>query len=90
MANSLMLREKPANAKYIAKAVVNPTGDVQMTSPETELGEMMSHFEQVEVAWYPDRVKITLKGGTPASITQAYLTGKDQDVIIEIAEAPAK
>jgi hypothetical protein len=41
---------------------------------------------QVEIAWYEnDRVKLTLLGGAPAVIRQAYLTGPGKDVILELA-----
>ena len=78
--DQLTLRAKPANATYLAKVVIDPDGNGQMT-PRT--GEP-SWFERVEIAWYSDRIKVTIPGGTPASISQAYLTGNDQDVIIEI------
>lgn len=86
MANSLVLRDKPANAKYAAKAIVSVNGDVEFTPAADPMTALNCEFENVEVAWYDNRIKVTIKAGTPAAITQAYLTGNAQDVIIEVAK----
>ena len=83
MANSLSLRAKPGNATYAAKVIADPDGDVQVTS-RTGTEEVWA--DRVEVVWYGNSIKVTILGATPAGITQAFMTGKNnQDVIIEIS-----
>jgi hypothetical protein len=63
--------------------IVQPDGDVQMT-PRAGNEEVWG--DRVEVAWYGSSIKVTILGATPAGITQAYMTGtNDQDVIVEIS-----
>jgi hypothetical protein len=78
---------KPSNAGYIAKIDVNPDGEISLNPPETPSPE--HQFRDVNIAWYgEDRVKVTLKGGAPALIRQAYLSGAGQDVILDLVAAP--
>lgn len=80
---------KPSNAGYIAKIDVNPDGEIGLTPPETPSPE--HRFRDVNVAWYgDDRVKITLRGGGPAAIRQAFLPGAGQDVILDLVAVPLK
>jgi hypothetical protein len=74
-------REKPENATYHAHATIESSGWGQMTPGEYGWGG------HVKIAWYENRVKITLAGATPAAITQAYLTGSNNDVVIELSKA---
>jgi hypothetical protein len=74
-------RDKPANAAYLAQATLQADGWGKMTPGQYGWGGT------VKITWYEDRVKITLPGSTPAAITQAYLTGHDNDVIVELSKA---
>ncbi len=84
---SLNSLTKPSNANWIAKADANPDGDFGIAAAETP---GLDHaFRDVNVAWYgTDRIKITLRGGGPAAIRQAYLSGKGQDVILDLIALP--
>ena len=77
---TLKLQDKPSNATYIAKVRSTPDGEIKLVPGDPE----DSVYGEIEIDWYPDRLKITAPGAGPASITQAYLSGKGQDVIIEI------
>ncbi len=79
--NNLTPRPKPANANYLAKVVIDPDGNGQIV-PRT--GNESSWAEAVEIAWYRGHIKVTVPGGTPAVISQSYMTGNNQDVILEI------
>jgi hypothetical protein len=47
--------------------------------------ENASVYGPVEIAWYPDRVRVTAVGAGPASITRTYTSGEAaQDVVVEI------
>jgi hypothetical protein len=86
---SLTAAAKPHNAGWFARVSVEPTGKGTVSPVPglvaTELAKNLHPFREVEIAWYPNhRLKITLKGGAPAVIRQAYLSGKD-DVIVELA-----
>jgi hypothetical protein len=77
-------KPKPSNAGWIAKAVVKGDGDVAVSSDAPD--GTFPDVRPVEVAWYPNgRIKLTITGAAPAMISQAYLTGADRKVIIEIA-----
>jgi hypothetical protein len=65
-------RRKPSNATWLDAANVE--------------GECDHPLRQVEIAWYADgQVKVSFPKGTPAVIRQAYLTGADHDLILEVA-----
>ena len=74
---------KPANAGYRAKATLYPDGVVEVV-PDPHFGQMNHDLELVQINWYDDKVRIKFLGGAPAVISQAYLTGKGKDVILEI------
>lgn len=77
-------KPKPGNAGWIAKAVIKGNGDVSVSSDASD--RSFPDVRPVEVAWYAnDRIKLTITGAAPAMISQAYLTGVDRKVIIEIA-----
>jgi hypothetical protein len=78
---------KPTNARYRAKATLFPDGVVEVV-PDQDYASFPHEIDQAEIAWYDDRVKITFKGGAPAVITQAYLTGKGNDLIVEVMPRP--
>jgi hypothetical protein len=79
---------KPGNAGWIAKVTVQPDLLEVQGTPARE-GAPEHQFRDVEVAWYgDDRVKITLKGGGPAHIRQAYLSGAGQNVILDLVVPP--
>jgi hypothetical protein len=80
---SASTKSKPVNATWVAKAKV--TADDQAIDFPIEHGE--SHpFGEVDLAWYDrGRLKITIPRATPGVIRQAYLTGNERDLIIEIA-----
>jgi hypothetical protein len=81
---TLELQDKPSNATYSAKVKVLPHGEIRLVPGETS----ESWCGGVEVAWYADGLKLTIPGAAPAAITQAYLTGRGRDVIIEIKPVP--
>jgi len=65
-------RAKPSNATWLDAANVEAECD-------HPLGK-------VEIAWYGEgRVKVSFPKGTPAVIRQAYLEGKDKELILEVA-----
>lgn len=66
---------------YIATLRASPDGDVALERGE----EALSPFGPVEVAWYPDRLRITALGAGPGSMMDTYLAGEAaQDVVVEI------
>ena len=68
-------RKKPSNATWLDAA------DVESEAPHP--------LKKVEVAWYGEgRVKVSFPKGTPAVIRQAYLEGRDNDLILEVAPRP--
>jgi hypothetical protein len=74
---------KPANATWVAKAKVS--ADAQAIDFPLEHGEAHP-FSEVDLTWYEHgRLKITIPRGTPGVIRQAYLTGNERDLIIELA-----
>jgi hypothetical protein len=78
---------KPSNAGWIAKIDANPDGEFGIAQAESP-GQDHA-FRDVNVAWYgDDRIKITLRGGGPAVIRQAYLSGNGQDVILDLIALP--
>lgn len=77
---------KPSQATWIAKVTVNPDGKVEAAPAPAGTAH---HLSQVEVAWYgDDRIKVTIKDGGPAVIRQAYLTGANRPVIIDLVAQP--
>lgn len=75
---------KPSNAKWIGKTVVNGSQRKADFGPEDPM-MLLHNLADVEVAWYDDdRVKITFRDGCPAVIKQAYLTGEGRDLIVEL------
>jgi hypothetical protein len=82
------LPPKPHQATWLAKHSVYP----EVADYPCDGGELEHPLEQVEVAWYRDRVKVTFRGASPACLTQTYLTGPPlkRDVIVELAEAPSR
>lgn len=75
------LQSRPSNATYVAKVRSTPAGEIEHVPGDADA----SVYGPVEIAWYPDRLKITALGAGPAFITEAYLSGEAaQDVIIEI------
>jgi hypothetical protein len=65
--------KKLSNATWLAKAQIQPSGEVLMAASDEELAP-------VEVYWYPDgEIKVILKGGGPAAIEQFY---RDKDKVI--------
>lgn len=75
--------KKPANATWVAKEKVS--ADDQGIDFPLESGGAHP-FAEVELAWYDHgRLKITIPRGTPGVIRQAYLTGNERDLIIEVA-----
>ena len=52
--------------------------------PEADFNDVK--LDMVEVLWYEDKVKLKLMRGAPAAITQAYLTGEERDVIVEVTK----
>ncbi len=79
----LSIGSKPANAGYRAKATLFPDGVVEVV-PDPTFNQMNHDLEMVQINWYDDKVRIKFLGGAPALISQAYLTGKGKDVILEI------
>jgi hypothetical protein len=80
---SASMKGKPANATWVAKEKVS-TDDQGIDFP-LESGEAHP-FAEVDLAWYDEgRLKITIPRGTPGVIRQAYLTGNERDLIIEVA-----
>jgi hypothetical protein len=78
----MFAKKKPANATWIAKTKVRVTDPSIDYPPEPGSAHVMP---EVEVAWYEGhRLKLTLAGAAPAVISQAYLPGQGQDVIIEL------
>lgn len=74
-------RERPTHATYRAQATLQSDGWGKMTPGD------YGWAGTVKIAWYEDRVKITLPGAAPSAITQAYMTGHGKDVILEITKA---
>jgi len=83
---TLSIGEKAANAGYRGKATVFPDGVIEVV-PDPDYANFPHELDQVEIAWYDDRVKVTFKGGGPALVSQMYLSGKGKSVIIELMPA---
>jgi hypothetical protein len=85
---STIQKVKPANATWVAKAKVSaddPTIDFPLE------GSTGHAFAEVDLSWYEEgRLKITIPRATPGVIRQAYLTGKERDLIIEVAPRPER
>jgi hypothetical protein len=65
----------------VARVRSTPAGEIELVPGD----ETASAYGPVEIAWYPDRVKVTAVGAGPASITKAYVSGEAaQDVVVEI------
>jgi hypothetical protein len=84
---SFKIGEKPGNVTWRAKAVLYPDGMVKVWPDPDYDAEMTHDLDHVVIGWYKDRVKITFKGGAPAVISQAFVTGEGRDVILEIRPA---
>jgi hypothetical protein len=82
-APELTIGEKAANAGYRGKATVFPDGMVEVV-PDPDYANFPHELDQVEIAWYNDRVKVSFKAGGPALVSQMYLSGKGKSVIIEL------
>jgi hypothetical protein len=78
-----MPRKKSSNATWIARTAVDPASpDIDYPLEGTNTGEAPT----VIVYWYPGgKVRIILRGAAPRVISQAFLPGKGQDVIVEFA-----
>jgi hypothetical protein len=65
----------------VAKVRAAPSGEIEIVPGD----ESASVYGYVEVAWYPDRLRVTALGAGQASITDVH-TGGDaaQDVVLEI------
>ena len=74
------LQRTLSNATYTAKVRVTQTGEIERESGDVDA----SAYGPVEVAWYPDRLKITALGAGRGSMLDEYLSGTGEDVIIEI------
>jgi hypothetical protein len=72
--------QNPSNATYIAKVTSTPAGESELVPGDADAAV----YGPVEVAWYPDRLKITALGAGPASVIETYLSGKGRDIVIEI------
>lgn len=75
---------KPSNAKWIARVVVDPKVENIRAAPAAH--DTVDHpFGDVDIAWYEGGVvKVTFRGAGPAVIRQAYLSGKGEDVILDL------
>jgi hypothetical protein len=75
---------KPANATWVAKAVVD--FDAETAELIHESAATGHQFGQLDIALYndPPRLKFTIRGAGPAHIQQAYLPGAGRDVIVEL------
>lgn len=62
-----------------ALQLARPAGEITLRPGDGDA----SAYGPVEIAWYPDRLRITALGAGRASITED-LTGEGQDVVIEI------
>ena len=76
-----VLPRTPSTAAYVARVTSTPAGAIELVPGD----EDASAYGPVEIAWYPDRLKITALNAGPASITRSYLSGgATQDVVVEI------
>jgi len=65
----------------IARVRSTPAGEIELVPGE----ESASAYGPVEIAWFPDRVRVTALGAGPASITRTYSSGEAaQDLVVEI------
>ena len=79
---SAIRRMKPVNATWLAKAKVSADHSIDFLLE----GGTGHEFAEVDLSWYDEgRLKITIPRGTPGVIRQAYLTGNERDLIIEVA-----
>jgi hypothetical protein len=79
----LSIGQKPSNAGYRGKITATADGSVTVV-PDPHYSSFPHPLDVVEVAWYDDRVKVTFKKAGPACITQAFMTGNAEPVIIEL------
>jgi hypothetical protein len=74
---------RPLEGSCIAKVRSTPAGEIELALVQRD--DRSCAFGPVEIAWYPDRLKVTVLGAGSASITNAYLSGEAaQDVTLEI------
>ena len=74
------LQRNLSDATCIAKVTLTPAGEIELEPADVDA----SAFGPVEVTWYADRLKITALGAGRASITDTYLSGNGQDVVVEL------
>lgn len=83
MTLSIAQIDKPVQAKWLAKVTVTPDGDVKMHTSNADLSIM----QRVEIAWYEDAIKVTVRDAGPMMLRQFYGTGSDRNVIVEVVPA---
>jgi hypothetical protein len=81
---SAELENRPSNATYRARATVDPDGHAWFVPLEPD--SKMPWFATVVIRWYDDHIKVSLPKQGPGAITQAFLTGKDDSIIIDISK----
>lgn len=65
----------------VARVRAAPSGEIELVPGD----ESASVYGPVEIAWYPDRLRVTALGAGQASITDVYAGGEAaQDVVLEI------
>jgi len=71
---------KPSTATWVARLRIDDEGNGDYVF--NDAGKP-SAFGRTEIAWYRDRMKFTIPGQGPVSISQTYLPKYGRDLIIE-------
>ena len=70
----------PTSPACTARVRATPTGEVKLVPGDGDA----SAYGPVEIAWFPDHLEITALGAGRAAVTEAYSSGLDDNVVVEI------
>jgi hypothetical protein len=75
------LETSPVSRTRVARVRSTPAGEIELVPGDAAA----SAYGPVEIAWYPDRVRVTVLGAGQASIAEVSRCGEAaQDVAVEI------
>jgi hypothetical protein len=57
-----------------------PAGYIKLVPGDADA----SAYGPVDIAWYPDRLEITALGAGRATVTEGFMSGIGEDIVVEI------